>query len=163
MAAGSTYTPIATTTLSSTQTTVTFNSFSGYTDLVLVVNALNNAGYRGMTIVLNNDSGGNYCSRYIGGDTTNAAVTSSSNNSSFLDPYATIAQTQRGIVTVNFLNYANTTNYKTVLTRSATPINSRASVGLWKNTNAITSIAIGMTVDDFVSGSVFTLYGILAA
>jgi hypothetical protein len=37
MAAGSTYTPIATTTLSSSQAEVTFTSFSGYTDLVLIV------------------------------------------------------------------------------------------------------------------------------
>jgi hypothetical protein len=38
MPAGSTYTPIATTTLGSAQADVTFNSFSGYTDLVLVAN-----------------------------------------------------------------------------------------------------------------------------
>jgi hypothetical protein len=36
MAAGSTYTPIATTTLGTAQSSVSFSSFSGYTDLVLV-------------------------------------------------------------------------------------------------------------------------------
>jgi hypothetical protein len=164
MAAGSTYTPISTTTLGSTTPTVTFSSFSGYTDLFLVVNALNNAGYRGMTIQLNGDSGNNYSSTYINADTTNTATSGrSTNTSGYIDPFLTIAQTQRGVVTVNFMNYSNTTTYKTILSRGAVAINSRASVGLWRSTSAITSFTIGMTVDDFVSGSVFTLYGISAA
>jgi len=163
MAAGSTYTPIATTTLSSTQATVTFSSFSGYTDLFLVVNALNDAGYRGMTIQLNSDTS-NYSSTYMNADTTNTATSGRSiNTSNYIDPFLTIAQTQRGVVTVNFMNYSNTTTYKTILSRGAVAINSRASVGLWRSTSAITSFTIGMTVDNFVSGSVFTLYGISAA
>ena len=39
MPAGSTYTPIATTTLGSSQATVTFSSFTGYTDVILVASA----------------------------------------------------------------------------------------------------------------------------
>ena len=42
MAAGSTYTPIATTTLGSAQADVTFSSISGsYTDLVLIIGGKN--------------------------------------------------------------------------------------------------------------------------
>ena len=44
MPAGSTYTPITTTTLGSNQSAVTFNSFGGYTDLRMILNFKNTAG-----------------------------------------------------------------------------------------------------------------------
>ena len=60
MAAGATYTQIATTTLGSSQSTITFSSISGaYTDLVLVVTAKVSSA-TDLWVRANSDSGSNY-------------------------------------------------------------------------------------------------------
>jgi hypothetical protein len=63
------------------------------------------------------------------------------------------------------MNYANTTTYKTVLTRAnAAASGVDASVGLWGSTAAITSITFDLPLVRTIStGSTFTLYGIKAA
>ena len=64
---------------------------------------------------------------------------------------------------VHFMNYANTTTYKTVLTRSNNA--SRAVetlVSTWRSTAAINSIEYYAS-GNFDTGSTFNLYGITAA
>ena len=73
-----------------------------------------------------------------------------------------------GLQTVtHFMNYSNTTTYKTLLSRSGTLGGSYTGTtliaGLWRSTSAITSILVGCTTNTFVAGSTFTLYGIKAA
>jgi hypothetical protein len=65
---------------------------------------------------------------------------------------------------VNFMNYSNTTTFKTIINRgneaSATTI---AFVNLWRSTSAINSINIEQPGGgNFAAGSTFTLYGIKA-
>ena len=72
-----------------------------------------------------------------------------------------------GIVT-NIQNYANTTTYKTVLSRA-----NRASSGntpgteltgsTWRSTAAVTTIDLTVATGNIDIGSTFTLYGILKA
>jgi hypothetical protein len=167
MAAGSTYTPIATNTLGSTQQTVTFSSISGsYTDLVLVCNfgtsGVTNAGMR-----LNSDTGTNYSLTYLEGNGTSATSGRATNDSriNFTSASWYASTGFANIITVNFNNYSNTTTYKTMLSRNgAADRGTMASAGLWRNTAAITSIQVyvdsGIT---FPIGSTFTLYGIQAA
>jgi hypothetical protein len=163
MAAGPTYVPIETRTLASTTASVTFSSIpQTYTNLILIVNALNDAGYRALRLELNGDGSSNYSTTHLTGDTATANSGRSTNTSSF-DLYSTIAQTDRGVQIINLLNYSNTTTYKTVITRSANAINARASAGLWRSTAAINSIKLELSIDNFASNSVFTLYGIAAA
>ena len=69
---------------------------------------------------------------------------------------------------VNIQNYANSTTYKTTLSRVNNAANGTgAIVGLWRNTAAITSFTLNMmkagVAYDFTTGSTFTLYGIKAA
>jgi len=67
---------------------------------------------------------------------------------------------------VDFMNYSNTTTYKTWLAREGNGTNGYVSalVGLWRNTNAITQIKVLNTGSgNFATGSTFTLYGIKAA
>ena len=67
MAAGSTYTPIATTTLGSAATSYTFTSIpSTYTDLVLVGN-LSSSSNTNISIRIYSDSGTNYSNTYLTG------------------------------------------------------------------------------------------------
>jgi hypothetical protein len=162
----STYEKIATTTLGSAGT-VTFSSIPGtYTDIVLISSAKNSSRAGGTyQIVINSDTASNYSATYMQGTGAGANSGRFTNN--------TVAYTSRssdpsgseyapGIV--HFMNYSNTTTYKTLLSRgneaSATTI---AFVNLWRSTSAITSISINSGNANFNSGSTFTLYGIKAA
>ena len=80
-----TYEPIATTTLGSAQTSVTFSSISGaYTDLVLVINAGNSGGTGyGIALQCNNDTGSNYSFTQLYG-TGSAATSTRSTSTTFL-------------------------------------------------------------------------------
>lgn len=167
MAAGSTYTPIATTTLGTAVGTVSFTSISGsYTDLVLIINAkasnLTNSYCR-----VNGDSGTNYSSTYLSGNGSAASsARSTSNNVIPLEYQAYIDTTGFDYVSrLNFMNYSNTTTYKTVLQRADNATQGTdAIVSLWRSTAAITSMELYLTSGrTFAVGSTFTLYGILAA
>jgi hypothetical protein len=164
MAAGATYEPIATTTLSSAQNSVTFSSIPGtYTDLVLLTNAGITSGIEDIALQFNSDTGTNYSRTYMYGDGSSAV---SGRNSSV----ARIALGTFGSGSINGINichiqnYANTTTYKTVISRGSNASSvAIAYAGLWRSTSAITSMTLGTTGSTWMSGSTFTLYGIAAA
>lgn len=155
-----TYTPIATNTLASATSSVTFSSIpSTYTDLILIINGSNTiAG--GNYIQFNGDTATNYSVTFIYGDGTTAA---SSRSSSTNQPYAFYFNTVQGTAILNIMNYANTTTYKTTLSRSNSGDFTSARVTLWRSTAAITSILITNSAYQYSAGSTFTLYGIKAA
>jgi len=165
MAAGSTYTPIATTTLGSAQATVTFSSISGsYTDLVLIVQNSNANGVNSISLNFNSDTSSNYSMTFISGDGSTA---SSSRETSETKLNVGATTTSMGNVTIcNIMNYSNSTTYKSTLSRSGWTGYDliRAFVGLWRSTSAITQIDIKVISGaNFNTGSTFTLYGIAAA
>jgi hypothetical protein len=169
MAAGATYEPIATTTLGSVQSTVTFTSISGsYTDLVVIGN-LGIDSNRYPFIRFNSDTGNNYSTTDVYGTSSSAASSRESNGSKIwisLD-IPSSSQIESNFI-VNVQNYSNSTTYKTALSRFNSAANgTTATIGLWRNTAAITSITIvgfGAGVEwNFPIGSTFTLYGIAAA
>jgi len=165
MAAGSTYTPIATSTLGSAAASYTFSSISGsYTDLVLVATISNTAGsYYQTQITVNGDTGNNYSNTDLYG-TGSAAASGRRSNWPRIEMGWTTSSSYVPTI-VNFQNYSNTTTYKTVVGRSSDPSNRvTAAVGLWRNTAAITSITIACESGaNFTAGSTFTLYGIASA
>jgi len=85
MAAGSTYTPIATTTLGSTTASYTFSSIpSTYTDLVLVVIGeayFTSTNYINTGVQFNSDTGSNYAAHYLigNGSSVSSGATTTSN------------------------------------------------------------------------------------
>jgi hypothetical protein len=163
MAAGNTYTQIASTTLGSTASTVTFSSIAGtYTDLVLVVNATwNTAGTANLTFQANGDTASNYSATRILG-TGSSAVSARQGGT-----YMMVADIDDSLFTsiINIQNYANTTTYKTVLSRMGWAAGyTGAYVCLWRSTAAITSFVISKNQSGaFAVGSTFNLYGITAA
>jgi hypothetical protein len=171
MAAGSTYTPIATYTLSSTQTSVTFSSIpSTYTDLILIISAQSNSGYD--SIRFNGDSGNNYSKTSLAGDGTSASSFRASNESRITLFGAAELPTSGSSYNVSItqmMNYSNSTTYKTILHRDANAATGTdAAVGLWRSTSAISSFVLYPhynlpTSNVFNVGSTFTLYGIQAA
>jgi hypothetical protein len=167
MAAGSTYTPIATNTLGSSAATVTFSSIAGtYTDLFIVANAIANttANYE---LTFNGDSGSNYSRTYLTGSGS-AASSGRASNQTFIrcDQGGFLPSSTWGSpLLVNVMNYSNSTTNKTVMTRSdgANAGGTGLVVALWRNTAAITSLTFACSGATFSTGSIFTLYGIAAA
>lgn len=162
-----TYEPIATTTLGSAQSSVTFSSISGsYTDLVLVINAgMANAGASWYAYV-NSDTGSNYSATgiYGNGSTVSSSRISNSTNGLLIGSWVGFTTTIKTAI-VHFMNYSNTTTYKTALSRySESDGTVESTVSLWRNTAAITTIQVRNNSSyNFTSGSTFTLYGIKAA
>lgn len=162
MAAGSTYTPIATTTASGSVSSITFSSIpSTYTDLVLVANAaLSSADSVGLQF--NSDTGTNYSATWVYGSGTTAV---SGRNSTVANMSIGAIGSVQSSTIISIFNYANTTTYKTALGRGdATDYLSIARVGLWRSTSAINSVTFkSLSGFNFTSTSYFTLYGIAAA
>ena len=162
MAAGPTYEPITTQTLTSTAVTVTFSSISGsYTDLRLVFTGVGDSGSSAFYYRFNGDSASNYSSdEYKGNGTT--ASSASYTSVAYLYALGHGFAANQSTITTDFMNYSNTTTNKTALTRWGDPQRVAASVGMWRSTSAITSIVV-YSLGLFTVGSTFTLYGIAAA
>ncbi len=156
----STYTPIASQTLSSAAASVTFSGIpQTYTDLVLVVAGTNASGLSGNGIRFNSDTSSNYSSTNLDGNGSSASSARHTNQTYIR---AGISFTSQSISIINIQNYANTTTNKTVLARGgAAESYVRADVGLWRSTSAINSIFYFVDSGaNFGAGTTFNLYGI---
>ena len=162
----STYNKIEAKTIGSSTASVSFTSIPAtYTDLVLISLFKNTGGAGNLKIQFNGDTSTNYSFRYLYG-TGSSAITSGSANQSVII-FGQADSTQFLLNTLNIFNYANTTTYKTTLSRSSDNGNTYSSagaiVGLWRKTpEAITSFAI-TSDSNIAANSTFTLYGIKAA
>ena len=163
MAAGSTYTPIATTTLGSAAS-ITFSSIpQTYTDLIIIATVTPAAaGTSNFLIQVNGDSAGNYSWTKLN---ANGSTFGSGKNSNY--GYCALGDLNTNIqIQLNLQNYSNTTTYKTFLSRYGyANYFLGTTVGLWRNTAAITSVSMGQdnTPYTFGAGSTATLYGIASA
>lgn len=171
MAAGSTYTPIATTTLGSAASSYTFSSIpSTYTDLIIVANFTGSGSGNNLMMQIGNttiDTGSNYSGTGIYGNGTSALSWRQTSASAIQATYA-IGLEALNVSSIHLMNYSNTTTYKTILNRSGglsgTYNAAEATVSLWRSTAAINTIKLyGLNSATISSGSTFTLYGITAA
>jgi len=157
---------------------VTFSSIpSSYDHLYLVISARSDgsgtSGY--IRTQLNSDTGSNYSYTYL---TASTATPSSARGASqtYLGHWPICAGGHLadtfGTVKAWIPNYANTSNYKQVLAKSAQENNStsdwywtvRLDADLWRSTAAIDTIyMVENDGDDFVQYSTFTLYGVKGA
>jgi hypothetical protein len=165
-----TYEPIATTTLGSAASTITFSSIPGtYTDLKLVILPIYSTAGRSILWQVNNDTGSNYSFTSVygdGGSTGSYRVS----NSTYWFPFQTVLSSSTTIPNLHILDifsYAGSTN-KTALEEISGDLNSTGgvlrSVNLWRSTAAITSIkATASASATFSTGTTATLYGILKA
>lgn len=159
-----TYEPIATSTLSSTASIITFSSIpSTYTDLVLVVACLDSGAGR-TRLRLNGDSATNYSRTNLVGTGTSTASYQASNETQFdMSVAAGTSSTAPTAQIISINNYSNTTTYKTILSRYSLASGAvEAMVGLYRSTSAITSVSY-FTQGTLQIGTTATLYGIKAA
>jgi hypothetical protein len=159
-----TYVALDKKTVTTAVTSVEFTGISqAYTDLVVVINAQTSSDTQ-IRLQLNGNTGANYSSTVMAGDGSTAfSIRVSNENSMNIGG----AGTQFGTTILNFNNYSNTTTNKTVLadykSTSSSYGETGAKVGLWRNTNAITSILFLLPGSfTYSAGSTFSLYGILA-
>ena len=156
---------ISTTTLASAASSVTFSSIpADYKHLQirftsLFVNAR-------IDITFNSDTGSNYSYHLVQGNgsaTYAEAGTSTASIRVWPNGNSTVSGTPNvGIVDV--LDYANTSKFKTARILNGYDQNGAGIIslnsGLWRNTNAITSIVLALNTGNFAQNSSFTLYGI---
>lgn len=166
-----TYEKIATTTLGTAAASVTFSSIvSTYTDLILISSARSTIASTGNNLYcrFNADSGSNYSATEIAGDGSSAYADQQTNSTYSFIGFTSGASSSSGIYgisTSHFMNYANSTTFKTVLSRgSAIGQGTHEIVSLWRSTSAINQIVVYPAgANNFATGSTFTLYGIKAA
>ena len=165
-----TYEPIATTTLGSAASSITFSSIpSTYTDLRVVLVTKTTSGNADIYLRFNSDSGSNYSRTILYGT---GSVAGSGRNTSqtylYLTGTAYPNASYAALVEADIFSYAGST-YKTLLNKVATDKNGaggvEANVGLWRSTSAITSITLTLeaSAQDFPTGTTATLYGIKSA
>jgi hypothetical protein len=116
------------------------------------------------TVRVNNDSGTNYSTTLFTSNGTSATSSRISNAQAFnIQSNIYSDPTLAAFTIMNFMNYSNTTTYKTVLTRAGrSNQGTEAFIGLWRNTAAITSISLSSGVT-YTTNASFTLYGIKVA
>jgi hypothetical protein len=160
-----TYEKIATTTLSSAASTITFSSIAAsWTDLRLILNATPSYNAN-VDINFNSDTGSNYSRTTLYGDGT--SVYSGGNaNLPFWRATINMQSGNPSLLILDIFSYAGS-NYKTGLSTFSGDFNGSGNVyrniNLWRSTSAITTIDLGLGGANFNVGSTATLYGIKAA
>ena len=164
-----TYDKIATTTLGSSSSLVTFSSIPGtYTDLVLV-GSIQMSDNTSFYIRCNSDTSNKYSATLLAGDGSTASSlrvtqTDLGGNGIYVNSNTFPTSGSFGVSIWNFLNYSNTTTNKTILSRAGSAgLSTKAVVNLYASTSAITQLDIRPFSGTMAVGTSFTLYGIKAA
>lgn len=166
-----TYTPLATLTLTGTDTEVQFaNIPNSYRDLIIITNSRTNraAADEPLRLRFNGDStNGNYSRVSMSGNGSSPSSYTDSPGEIIIDSAATAASSGSGhfaILNVEIFDYAQTNKHKAVLTTSGiSSLEVRRQAGRWASTTAITSLTLTPYFGgSFVSGSTFSLYGVIA-
>ena len=168
-----TYEPIASQTLGSSASTISFSSIPAtYTDLRLILSHLHTSTVvQSAGIQFNSDTGSNYSTTYLDGNGSAAISGRLSSETSLVISYRPSASAPNDIpvvAIVDIQSYANTNVNKTALTAQSSHFSSGGFVsryvGLWRSTSAINAITImNRGGGSFLSGTTAALYGIKAA
>jgi hypothetical protein len=166
-----TFTLIASNTLGSAVSSVTFSSIpQTYTDLRLVVNCGVSTDGNGFSVRFNGDSSAIYSDTGLWGTGSSASTGRHVGATSAAANIATGGSTNASsmITLADFIDYSNTTTYKSFISRAGNATSGASypateiTLGMWSSTAAITSLVLLSSVN-FVVGSTFELYGIEAA
>jgi len=151
----STYSPIASQTLSANAASATFNGIpQGYTDLVIVIKGQGTTDIA-VTTTFNNDTATNYSRAYFYADGSGQSSGRVTGESGILWSF----NASRGHNIMHINGYSNSVNWKNVLISNDYYANAvvRTSA-VWRNTAPITSITF--SASNIASGTVISLYGL---
>ena len=160
-----TYEPIATTTLGTAASSITFSSIPAtYTDLRIVLTGSPTSGSF-MWMRYNSDSATNYSVTILSGDGSAAASARISSAAQLTcKAYSSDSTSQPTLYEIDIFSYAGST-FKTHLCSTSGDYNGSGNVqrivGLYRSTTAITSVNLLRSASDtFAAGTTATLYGI---
>jgi hypothetical protein len=169
----SSYESIATVTLGSAASSVTFSSIpSTYKHLqVRAIGRYTNpsTGIRNGALQFNGDTGANYTVHFITGNGSSASASADTGRTftyCYSMPDDNVTANTYGAAVFDILDYANTSKYKTVRALSGTDANGSGEVrfnsGLWLSTSAINSMTFSANnfIITFSANTQFALYGI---
>lgn len=161
------YVPLASTTLASAVSIVTFSSINqGFRDLVLTVSGTITTGTASFYVFFNGDTSSSVAIN----------VTLESNGSASYSAaqgawyaiwgpynYNTVLSTTQSVHQINVMDYSQNDKHKSVLMKSTNPATAIGYVaGRWGNTAPITSIAFVTTASTLTAGTTVSLFGVLA-
>jgi len=159
-----TYTALATTTLASSASTVTFSSIpSTYRDLVVVINVKATVGTAYPSMQFNSDTAANYYR--VGMSGTSSGITSFAGNVTRVNfgGYSA-ASTDFGYNAIaHIIDYSATDKHKTTLARSNQASSNVDAIAVrWASTSAVNSITFRLDAGSYDVGTTLSLYGIEA-
>jgi hypothetical protein len=165
--ATATYDKIATTTLGSAATSITFSSIAAsWTDLRLVFVGKSASGNCDLNLTFNGNTASNYSQTAIAGSGASAASSNTVSATAISLSRYNALTTNVSLYELDVFSYTGST-YKTTLSSASSDANGSGSiekdVGLWRSTAAINSLTITTTSNTYAIGTTATLYGIKAA
>lgn len=159
-----TYTQIATTTLGSSASSVTFSSINqGFRDLIIIFNGTSSSNTSGLRLRFNSDSGSNYSFVRMWGE--NSSGSSAATASADYQYMGDIPTTGMVMNKCQIMDYSATDKHKSSLINNAydpsgISYNVFTTAARWANTSAVTTIQLFLQAGNFNAGSTFTLFGI---
>ena len=157
-----TYDLLASTTLATSASSVTFSSIDqSYGDLIVIVNAAGSTTLEAR-IRINSDSGSNYNSVRMSGNGSNATTALlASQTSGFLSVIANATTGEAILIQVEIQDYTATDKHTSILARANQSATGTEATALrWASTAAVTSTEILTSTGNWAIGSTFNLYGI---
>jgi hypothetical protein len=160
----STYEPIATTTLGTAAATIDFSSIPAtYTDLRIVLVGTCTSTATFANCIFNGVTSSVYSSTFLTGNGSSAASSQGSTSRISLGSTQQIQTTTPTLVTLDIFSYAGST-FKTCLGTGSYDLNGSGSVersvGLFRDTTAISSVTLRIGGVNWEIGTTATLYGI---
>ena len=156
-----TYVPLATITLTATDSELVFaNLPSTYRDLIVVGNWAGSASANYLKIRFNGDTGNNYTGVFAFGASNGTGSFTSSTSSVDVG----ITRTGLGPMLLQVQDYSATNKHKTLLSRYGLSDQSELGMiaGRWANTSAVTSMTLFLSSGTISVGSTFSIYGVAA-
>jgi len=157
-----TYDLLASTTLATAASSVTFSSIDqSYGDLIIIVNALGSTTLEAR-IRLNSDSGSNYNSvRMSGNGSTATSASLASQTSGSLSVIADATTGEAILLKVEIQDYTATDKHTSILARANQSATGAEATALrWASTAAVTAIEILTSTGNWAIGGTFNLYGV---
>lgn len=154
----STYKPLATVTLGSAASSVTFGNIPAYRDYIVIAVRSLTSGSNSEKFYLNGDTTNNNYSRVAMFGNGSSSTSYAGLNSSTVSLYTTPVQT-----TYQLMDGSVTDKHKVFMYRADGAANyALAGVHRWTSTDAVTSIRLEAENNTYAAGSTFSLYGIEA-
>lgn len=165
-----TYEKIASTTLGSSSSTISFSSIvDTWTDLRLVILCQNANSAYNVNLRFNSDSGNNYLLTRLYANGSGFGTTRTNTTHAQLSYYgmAYQANSNWSFISVDVFNYKNTNVKKSFIVDTPEKYGGSGytskSMGLWNSTAAINEVNFILSGGNFATGTQATIYGIKAA